>query len=184
MANPQISCQPSWCTWLLFALALLATVPATAAKRQPACVTVTEAAQQPNQDLCVTAHIYDVIEVSDGTRFLDLCPPDQPDTQCRFTILSLPIDRDNIGDLRRYRDQDVQVRGIVRSTHGRMGIVLSHIRQFSGGPEKFRPDPRLLRGFNGQTSRPPVRDPNLAPTGRHRSFMDHKDQEPLPAAKK
>lgn len=170
--------------WIALCLALILVVPAAAAKKEPVCVSVNEAVQQADQDVCVRAHVYEVVEVADGTRFLDLCPPDQPDAQCRFTVVSLPIDRNDIGDLRRYRDQDVKVRGIVRSTHGRMGIVLTHLRQFSGGPEKFRPDPRLLRGFNGQADRPPVRDPNLAPTGRHRSFMDHTDKEPLPGAKK
>jgi hypothetical protein len=61
-----------------------------------------------------------------------------------------------------------------------MGIQISHIRQFSGGPEKFRPNPKLLRDFNGQSDRMPVRDPNLAPSGRHRSFMNSSDKETMP----
>ena len=158
---------------------------ATAAKRPgPACVTPAEAAQHPDKDTCVTAHVYDVIELPDGSRFLDICPPDQPDAECRFTILCPAVDHAAVGDLAHMREHDVQIRGVVRATHGRMGIVLSHVRQFSGGPEKFRPNPKLLRGFDAQAERPPVHDPNLAATGRHRSFMDRKDIEPVPAAKK
>jgi hypothetical protein len=67
--------------------------------------------------------------------------------------------------------------------HGRMGMVISHMRQFSGGPEKFRPNPRLLKGFNGQSDRMPVHDPNLSSTGHHRSFMDTHKQESLPTAR-
>ena len=147
------------------------------------CLPVSEAINAPNKDVCVQAHVYNVVELADGTRFLDVCPPDIPDDQCRFTLVSLRADRDDVGDLRKYRDQEVQLRGIVRATHGRMGIVISHVRQFNGGPEKFRPNPRLLRDFNGQSNRMPIRDPNLSGSGRHRSFMNSSDRETLPEAK-
>ena len=143
-----------------------------------------DAGRTPNKDVCVSAHVFEVVELADGTRFLDVCPADMPDDACRFTLLSLPGDREDVGDLRRYRDQNVTVRGIVRATHGRMGIVISHVRQFSGGPEKFRPNPKLLRNFNGQSDRMPVRDPNLAPSGRHRGFMNSNDKEALPSTQK
>jgi hypothetical protein len=149
------------------------------------CVPVSDAAQATNQnkDICVSAHVFAVVELADGTRFLDVCPADLPDEQCRFTLVSLRGDRDDVGDLRKYRDQEVEVRGIVRATHGRMGMVISHVRQFSGGPEKFKPNPKLLRDFNGQSDRMPVRDPNLASSGRHRSFMNTSEKEELPAQK-
>ena len=145
------------------------------------CLPIDEAAKQPNKDVCITAHVYALVELADGVRFLDVCPPDLPDAQCRFTLLSLPEDRDEVGDLRQYRDQDVTLRGVVRATHGRMGMVISHVRQFRGGPEKFRPNPKLLKDFNSETNRPPVRDPNLTSGGRHRSFMNSSEREPLPA---
>jgi hypothetical protein len=148
------------------------------------CVSPGAATQQPHKDLCVSAHVYDVIELTDGTRFLDVCPPELADDACRFTIISLPMDRPEVGDLARFRDHDVQVRGIVRATHGRLGIVLSHVRQFNGGPEKFRPNPKLLHGFNGQSDRMPVRDPNLVSSGRHRSFMNTRDREASPSSPK
>lgn len=147
------------------------------------CLPVEKAALAQNKDVCITGHVYALVELADGTRFLDLCPPELPDDQCRFTLLSYPADRDDVGELRQYRDQEVAVRGVVRATHGRMGIVISHIRQFRGGPEKFRPNPKLLRDFNGQSERIPVRDPNLAASGRHRSFMNLSDREELPAQK-
>jgi hypothetical protein len=138
---------------------------------------------QINQDVCIQAHVYDVVELTDGTRFLDVCAADIPDEQCRFTILSLPSDREEVGDLRRYRNQNIQLRGTLRSMRGRFGIILSHARQFNGGPEKFRPNPRLLRDFNGQSDRMPIHDPNLARTGHHRSFMNTHDQETLPTTR-
>jgi len=135
------------------------------AKPPRACVSADEASRALGKDVCVSAHVYDVVELRDGTRFLDVCSPETRDEKCRFTIMSLREDRDVVGELRKYRDMDVQVRGIVRSMHGRAGMVLSHARQFHGGMPKFRPNPRLLRGFDAESEEPTVHDPNLRPQG-------------------
>ena len=165
--------------WLvLFTLA--APLPALAAAEKP-CVTADEATKLIDKDVCVTAHIYDVVELPDGTRFLDICSPQTPDEQCRFTIVSLWEDREEVGELGRYRDMNVQVRGIVRPMHGRAGMVLNHARQFSGGPPKFKPNPKLARGFNAEQERPPINDPNLRSQGSGRAFMNTRDQETRPA---
>ncbi len=157
--------------WAAFAPTL-----ASAAKPKP-CVTAEEATRLIDKDVCVSAHVYDVVELPDGTRFLDVCAPQTTDEQCRFTLVSLWEDREDVGELRKYRDMDVQVRGIVRPMHGRAGMVVSHARQFYGGPPKFRPNPRLARGFSAEESRPPIRDPNLRPQGGGRSFMNSRDRE-------
>jgi hypothetical protein len=143
-------------------------------------VTAEEATKLVDKDVCVSAHIYDVVELPDGTRFLDVCAPETPDDKCGFTLVSLWEDREEVGELRKYRDMNVQVRGIVRPMHGRAGIVVSHARQFYGGPPKFRPNPRLARGFNGEEERPPIYDPNLRSQGGHRAFMNTRDKEALP----
>lgn len=147
------------------------------------CFTLAEASLRPNLDICISAHIYDVVELPDGTRFLDVCPPQLSDGECGFTIVSARADRSEVGDLRKYRNQDVRIRGVVRITRGRMGLSLSHARQFSGGPEKFRPNPLLAHDFDGGSERLPVKDPNLATSGRHRSFMNGHRQEALPVAR-
>jgi hypothetical protein len=166
----------------LFCLALLAAcLPVAALAAQKPCLTADEASKLLNKDICVSARIYDVVELPDGTRFLDVCTPETPDDKCRFTIVSLNEDRDEVGELRKYRDMNVQVRGIVRPMHGRAGMVLSHARQFYGGPPKFKPNPKLVRGFNAEQSRPPVNDPNLRSQGGHRAFMNSRDQEARPA---
>jgi len=145
-----------------------------------ACVSADDAARLTNKDVCIQVHIYDVVELSNGTRFLDVCPPETPDDQCRFTIISLREDREEVGELRKFRDADVHLRGLVQPMHGRSGMVLSHMRQFNGGPPKFKPNPKLLRGFSGEQSKPPIADPNLRPHGGHRAFMNSRDQEALP----
>jgi len=156
-------------------------VPALAFGGKPkACVAAGEAARMLNKDICVSAHVYDVVQLPDGTRFLDVCSPQTTDEQCRFTVVSFQDDRTEVGELKKYRDMDVQIRGIVRPMRGRAGMVLSHARQFYGGPPKFKPNPLLARGFNGEQERPPVNDPNLRSQGGGRAFMNSKDQETVP----
>jgi hypothetical protein len=162
-------------------VAFAATAPALLfAGPSRACVTADQATQMLNKNICVSTHIYDVVELSDGTRFLDVCSPQTSDDKCRFTIVSFTEDRNEVGELRKYRDADVQIRGLVQPMHGRAGMVLSHIRQFNGGPPKFRPNPLLARGFNGEQERPPLSDPNLRSQGGRRAFMNTRDQKTLP----
>jgi hypothetical protein len=153
---------------------------AFAAKPKP-CVTADEATKLVNKDVCISAHVYEVVELPDGTRFLDICSPETPDDKCRFTIVSLREDREDVGELRKYRDMNVQVRGTVRPMHGRAGMFVSHARQFYGGPPKFKPNPKLARGFNADQSRPPISDPNLRSQGGRRAFMNTKETVMLPA---
>ena len=160
---------------LIFLLCLLAAFAA-----QPkTCINQDEAAKLINKDVCVNAHVYDVVELADGTRFLDVCAPETPEEKCRFTIVSLREYREEVGELRKFRDADVHLCGNVQSMHGRNGMVLSHARQFYGGPPKFKPNPKLLRGFAGDQAKPPVSDPNLRSHGGHRAFMNSRDPETL-----
>lgn len=161
--------------------ALLLCTPGMAAAHAPKrCVTADEATKLLNKDVCVSAHVYDVVQLPDGTRFLDVCPPATPDEQCRFTIVSPWADWDTVGELNKYRNLNVQIRGLVRPMHGRAGIVLSHVRQFYGGPPKFKPNPLLVHGFTAEDDRPPVHDPNLRAQGGRRAFMNTRAQETLP----
>jgi hypothetical protein len=145
------------------------------------CLSTDEAAKMLNQDICISAHIYDVVQLSDGTRFLDVCTPETPDANCRFTIVSPWEDHEEVGELSKFHDMDVQVRGIVRPMHGRAGLLLSHARQFTGGPPRFKPNPKLIHGFSGEQERPPISDPNLRSQGGRRAFMSTRDRETLPA---
>lgn len=174
-----VSMHPIRSPWLFL---LLMFVPGVAFARAPKkCVTVDKAEKMLNKDVCVKAHIYDVVRLPDGTRFLDVCSPQTPDAKCRFTIVSLWEDRETVGGLDKYLNEDVRIWGMVRPVRGRAEIQLSHARQFYGGPPKFRPNPLLASGFDAQWERPPVRDPSLRAHGRGRSFMNTRDQQALPA---
>jgi hypothetical protein len=165
-----------------FSAVVILLLAASASRGAPKpCISIDAAGQKFNKDLCISAHIYDVVQLEDGTRFLDVCSPQTPDDQCRFTVVSPWEDRNTVGDLAGYRDKDVAIRGTVQAMNGRSGMVLSHSRQFSGGPPRFRPNPLLARGFGGDESRPPVSDPNLRSQGGHRAFINSRDKIALPA---
>ncbi len=142
------------------------------------CMNAEEASKNLNKDVCITAHVYDVVELPDGTRYLDVCAPQTPDESCHFTIVSLRQDRREVGDLLRYRNTDVRIRGTVQPMRGRFGMLLSHAHQFYGGPPKFKPNPKLLHGFDAEHDRRPVSDPNMRSQGRRRSFMEARDRTP------
>ena len=167
-----------WLLGLWVSLSLGGTM--TLAIPPKACIGLDEATKATGKEVCVDVHIYDVVESEDGTRFLDVCKPDVRDEDCRFTIVSLRADREEVGELMKYRDANVQVRGIVQAMHGRSGMLLSHVRQFHGGPPKFRANPKLLRGFAGEQGKPAILDPNLRAQGGHRAFMNAREQEALP----
>jgi hypothetical protein len=130
------------------------------------CHPVADAARYTGKDVCISAHIYDVAQLADGTRFLDACSPETSDADCHFTIASLPRDRRDAGDLSQLRGRDIQLRGVVHSVNDRSLIYLSDARQLHGGAEKFRPNPALLTGFAAEDSKAPVHAPSL--TGNHR----------------
>ena len=151
---------------LPFASLLL--LPCLALHASPhACHADSEAAAFEGKDVCITAHVYDVAVLRDGTRFLDTCRPDTPNEACRFTIASLPQDRRDVGELAALRGQDIQLRGVVHSVNQRSIIYLSNARQLHGGPEKFRPNPALMAGFSAQDSKTPIHDASLG--GKHPS---------------
>jgi len=125
------------------------------------CHPASEAAAYTGKDVCIAAHVYDVAELRDGTRFLDTCSADTSDTDCRFTIASLPEDKHEVGDLAALRGQDIKLRGTIHSVNQRSLIYLSNARQLHGGAEKFRPNPALLSGFAAEDGKPPVHDPSL-----------------------
>jgi hypothetical protein len=142
--------------------------PTSLAASRP-CYELPEAGRHLNQDVCVHAHVYDVIELADGTRFLDVCSPETSDAACHFTIISLRQDRNEVGGLEPLRGQEIEIRGTVHSFAERSGIILSHARQLHGGAEKFRPNPALLKGFSAADSKSAFDDPAFRSGGHHRA---------------
>jgi hypothetical protein len=138
-------------------LTLLGTLPAPPL-RALTCHPAEDAGRYMGKNICVTAHVYDVAQLADGTRFLDTCSPGTSDNDCRFTIASLPEDTRDVGDLAPLRGQDIRLRGTIHSVNGRAVMYLSRDRQLHGGDEKFRPNPALLAGFSSDQAKPPIHD--------------------------
>lgn len=144
-----------------------------------ACYTPAESAEHIDKDICVAAHIYRVEEALDGTRLLDVCGVTAPQSDktadvhsavlisCPLLVISLAQDRREVGTLESVTDKDVQLRGTVHSMHGQNVLLVSHARQFQDGPEKFRPNPDLLRGFTADEAATAFRDPGMSPHGKH-----------------
>src|SRR5271163_3324916 len=151
--------------WLAVAGMGASSFPSAAASKP--CFDMLEAAQHLNQDVCIRAHVYDVIELADGTRFLDVCSPETSDAACRFTIISLRQDRKEVGDLEPLRSQQIAIRGTVHSFADRSGIILSEARQLHGGAEKFHPNPALLKGFSAADGKSAFEDPAFKSGGHH-----------------
>jgi hypothetical protein len=144
-----------------------------------ACYSPTQASEHVDQDICLAVHIYRVEEASDGTRILDVCgnsvaaadeatvPHLAGSTSCSLLVMSLAQDRHEVGTLENVTNKDVQVRGTVHSMQGQTVLLVSHARQFHDGPEKFRPNPELLRGFTADEAATAFRDPGMSPHGKH-----------------
>jgi hypothetical protein len=66
---------------------MMASSVALAGNPRP-CLTPDEATSKLNEDLCLAARVYSVVQLRDGTRFLDVRSPETPDESCRFTVVS------------------------------------------------------------------------------------------------
>jgi hypothetical protein len=153
---------------LLLILVMLSPAALHAGDRR--CFVPDEAVKHLNKDICIFAHVYNVVELADGTRFLDVCSADTGDEDCRFSIVSQAGDRADVGDLNALRDKDIEIRGTVRPFAGRSEIELSHVRQLHGGAEKFRPNPALLAGFSAEREKPGINDKSLSSVQHKGSF--------------
>jgi hypothetical protein len=111
--------------------------------RVPVC-TPAEGKLHPASDACIAGHVFDVVTVEGGTRFLDLCSPETPDEACHISIVSYKKDRPQVGDLEAFRGKDISIRGPLQAFDGRYVLVLNDARQFHGEAARFIPDPRLV----------------------------------------
>jgi hypothetical protein len=134
---------------------LTAILPAAAAHARDLTCTPADNTLHTSADTCLAAHVYDVVTVTGGTRFLDLCSPDIPDESCHLSIVSYKKDSRQVGDLTAFRGKDISIRGAVQKFDGRYVIVLNDQRQFHGQPARFIPDPRLLRNSPGEEDQDP-----------------------------
>lgn len=160
------------CSPALLLSALLLTAPAKLLAARH-CYTPAEAAQHLGQKVCITAHVYREINLDDGSRILDLCPPGQT-ADCPFAVVSLNRDRKHVGDLHRLIDHQIEVVGKIEPIRKRTEILLRHKSQIissltaeevaeqdsgnktSDRKGRFHANPALLKNFNASQNRAPI----------------------------
>lgn len=114
------------------------------------CLVPNETLAHINKSVCVTAHVYRVVDAANGTHFLDVCSPQTADIDCHFFIVSFPEDEKSLGDLQALAHQTIRIRGTVHTVQGRAEIILSSKQQLHGGKEKFHPNPELVKSFSAE----------------------------------
>lgn len=127
-------------------------VPGCIAAAKRACLPPNDAQKHSGKDICVTAHIYRIVDAPHGIHFLDVCSPQTADADCHFFLLSMDRDRKEVGDLHRLIGRTLDIRGTPRMVQGRAEIVLHDRRQLHGGKEPFHPNPRLTKSFSAENS--------------------------------
>lgn len=157
-------------SWLLALTSMLLT-PAFAANKT--CISPSEALHDIGKDICVTAHVYRVVDAAEGVHFLDVCSPETADSDCHFFILSQSQDAKSTAYLQTLTGQDIHIRGKVRDMQGRAAIILNDAAQLHGGKEKFHPNPRLANSFSAERKARAFSTTN-GTTGQHGVHFRHR----------
>ena len=134
----------------LLVLLLLASAASVANASPKNCIVPNEALAHINKSVCVTAHVYRVVDAANGTHFLDVCSPKTADIDCHFFVVSFSNDEKSVGDLQALVHQTIHIRGTVHTVQGRADMVLSSKQQLRGGKEKFHPNPQLVKSFSAE----------------------------------
>ena len=135
---------------VLVAPLIFATLLPAFASQKHTCITPEDALQHVDKNVCISAHVYRVVDAADGIHFLDVCSPQTSDADCHFFILSFNRDEKSVGNIQSLVGQTIHIRGTVHTIQGRAEIVLSNKQQLHGGKEKFHPNPRLLKSFSAE----------------------------------
>jgi hypothetical protein len=122
----------------------------SAAVAKPACIAPEQTLQHLHRNVCVEAHVYRLVDASDGIRFLDVCSPETSDADCHFFIISSVEDKKSVGNLDQLVGKTIQIRGKLLPIQGRVDMILSSQEQLHGGKPKFHPNPRLAKTFSAE----------------------------------
>lgn len=122
----------------------------SSALAKPACIPPDQTLQHLHKSVCVEAHVYRVVEATDGIRFLDVCSPDTADADCHFFIISSVENKNSVGSLDQLVGQTIQIRGKILPIQGRADMIFSSKDQLHGGKPKFHPNPQLVKSFSAE----------------------------------
>jgi hypothetical protein len=74
-----------------------------------------------------------------GVRFVEFCAEQ---LTCPFTVVVLPRDLKDVGDVRGLAGRMIEIRGKVKLYNGRAEIVLNRMSQLTGGSTLIPPLPK------------------------------------------
>lgn len=122
----------------------------SAAVAKRACISPEQALQHLHKNVCVEAHVFRVVDGSDGIRFIDVCSPETSDADCHFFIISSIEDKKSVGNLDQLIGKTIQIRGKLLPIQGRADMIFSSKEQLHGGKPKFHPNPVLAKSFSAE----------------------------------
>jgi hypothetical protein len=106
----------------------------------PQCISIQEAPQNIGKKTCVAGKVLKVARSENGTFFLDFC---EDYKQCPFTAIVLPMDLQDVGDVRALEGKKIELHGKIKKWNGRAEIVLKDIGQLHGSTSaKLPPTPK------------------------------------------
>jgi|tagenome__1003787_1003787.scaffolds.fasta_scaffold20539655_2 hypothetical protein len=104
------------------------------------CLSIQEAPKNIGKKTCVTGKVLKVQQSQNGAFFLDFC---EDYTQCPFTVVVLPLDLQDVGDVRLLQGKEIQIHGKIKDWKGRAEIVLKDVGQLHGADStKLPPIPK------------------------------------------
>ncbi|HZC43460.1 MAG TPA: hypothetical protein VE195_04750 [Acidobacteriaceae bacterium] len=135
---------------ILLSVPIVFLLCSSAAAAKIACIAPDQALQHLHKHACVEAHVYRIVDGSDGIRFLDVCSPETSDADCHFFIISSTEDKKSVGNLDDLVGQTIQIRGKILPIQGRADMIFSAKEQLHGGKPKFHPNPKLVKSFSAE----------------------------------
>ena len=103
------------------------------------CIPFTEAPDHLGETRCVKGKVVNIGESKSGSLYLNFC---EDYKKCAFAVVVFPSALKNVGDVRKLKDQDIEIFGKITEWRGRTEMVLRELRQLKGEAAKIPPIPK------------------------------------------
>ena len=124
--------------WVQFVMLLsVLSIPAIATNH-PACLSPEEAHKQVGKKQCVSGKVLAVNQSPNGMTFLDFC---RDFHTCSFAAVVFPADAEYVGDVSDLVGRNVEIRGKIKESDGRVEMVLQDADQIHGNFARLPPTP-------------------------------------------
>jgi hypothetical protein len=103
------------------------------------CIPFTDAPQHLGESRCVKGKVVNIGESKSGSLYLNFC---EDYKKCAFAVVVFPSALKDVGDVRKLKDQDIEIFGKITEWRGRTEMVLRELRQLKGEAAKIPPIPK------------------------------------------